>query len=162
MDWASALLQAILTVIIGVTVYALGQVAVKFFIEPLDKLSETIGEVLDTLVYYSNIYTNPVIEHEPIEMTTLRKDAEKTLRQKATLLLSKASRVRLYGFASFFRVIPPKKNIIEAHKELIFLSNSCFSGNPEGTFKSAEKIKILLISRKAPPSIPDKLRVPYK
>jgi NTP pyrophosphatase (non-canonical NTP hydrolase) len=59
MDWLFALGEAILTVIIGVSVYVLGEVIIEFYIKPVNELSDTIGEVLDSLVFYANIYTNP-------------------------------------------------------------------------------------------------------
>lgn len=148
MDLGEAFFQALVTVIIGVSVYALGEVTVKFFIEPVNQLSETIGEVLDTLVYYANIYTNPFRAGEPTEMTDARGDAAKSLRQKATLLMSKATRVRWYSFASFFEIIPTKQRVEDAHREMIFLSNSCFTCDPVETFKTSERIRILLASTK--------------
>ena len=138
--------QAMLTVIIGVLVYAFGEIAVKFFVEPVNVLSQTIGEVLDTLIYYANIYTNPVREgeSESKEMSELRKEAQKTLRQKGTLLISRANRVRWYTISSFFRILPKKDNIKEAHRELILLSNSCFTCDALKTYKSSERITELL------------------
>jgi hypothetical protein len=150
----SPLSQAALTVIIGVAVYALGQIVVKFLIEPVDQLSQMIGEVLDSLVYYSNVYTNPVIGAEPREMTELRNEAQNKLRQKATLLMSKASRVRLYSLASFFRIVPRRESVNKAHGELIFLSNSCFLRMTDSlrTFESSENVKKLLTSKEWNPS----------
>jgi hypothetical protein len=140
----SPLYQACLTVIIGVAVFALGQVVVSFLVEPVNKLSEAIGEVLDALVFYANIYTNPMQTSATSEMKDDRKKAQNELRQKATLLMSRASRVRWYGLASFFKVIPRKENVKKAQHELIFLSNSCFSCDPLKTFESSEQITKLL------------------
>ncbi len=132
--------QAMITVIIGVSVYVLGQVIVKFFIEPVNLLSQTIGEVLDTLIYYSYIYTNPVTG--PIVKSEVedRQRAQDALRQQATLLLSKDSRVRWRRVSSFLKIIPSKENVKKAHSELIFLSNSCFKCDPKKTYESSERI----------------------
>jgi hypothetical protein len=160
MDYPSALFQALLTVIVGVVVYALGEVAVKFFIEPVNRLSETVGEVLDTLVFYSNVYTNPVTKDQNQTLTQAeiddRSEAKKALRQKSTLLASRANTVRLYGVAAFFRAIPTKSRVDEACRELVYLSNSCFTCSPTGTYKSDQRIRILLTSREPAPQVPAK------
>jgi hypothetical protein len=163
MEYSSALFQALLTVIVGVVVYALGEVTVKFFIEPVNRLSETVGEVLDTLVFYSNVYTNPVTKNQNQTLTREeiddRSEAQKALRQKSTLLSSRANTVRLYGVAAFFRAIPTKNRVDEACRELIYLSNSCFTCNSKGTFESDQRIRILLTSRKPAPKVPVEDRV---
>ncbi|MGD0070286.1 MAG: hypothetical protein ABSB71_01840 [Candidatus Bathyarchaeia archaeon] len=154
MDWLFALGEAILTVIIGVTVYALGEVAVKFYIEPVNKLSDVIGEVLDSLVFYSNIYTNSARAPISEEENKFRLEAQNTLRQKATLLSSRESRISLYSVASFFRAVPKKESMQDVYSGLIFLSNSCFQCNPIGTSLLSERIIKLLTSREIPPKVP--------
>jgi hypothetical protein len=142
------LYQASLTVIIGVSVYVLGQIIMMFFIDPVNKLKLTIGEVLDILVYYANVYTNPRNTHEPDEMTQRRNEASDALRQKAVQLKSRANLVRLYSLASFFRMVPREEEVNQAHSELIFLSNQCFTCDPVRTFESSEKTQKLLSFRK--------------
>lgn len=107
----SPLSQAALTVLIGVAVYVFGEIVLKFFIEPLDQLSRMKGRVLDSLVYYSNVYTISVTTGESKEFVDLRKKGYEDFRRKATLLISKATLVRLYSVASFFRIVRRKGNV---------------------------------------------------
>jgi hypothetical protein len=83
-----------------------------------------------------------------------RNEASGTLRHKATLLLSRATQIRLYSVASTFRILPSKQAINEAHGDLIFLSNSCFKCNSIGTFQVAERIKKLLTTNEIPLKVP--------
>jgi hypothetical protein len=143
----SPLGEAALTVLIGVTVYVFGQIIVKFFIEPLDELSRMKGRVLDSLVYYSNVYTNPAQASDPKELTDLRKKGYDDLRQKASLLMPKIALVRMYRVASFFRIVPKKANLQKVHSNLILLSNACTSKDPnissEASKASDEIVKLL-------------------
>lgn len=50
---------ALLTVLIGVVVYALGQIFSNFVIEPIHKQDEIRGEIADSLVFYADVYSNP-------------------------------------------------------------------------------------------------------
>ncbi len=123
--------QVTLTIIGGITIFVLGQIFMKFFIDPVQELSSAIGEAIDALEYYSNIYTNPRKPNEPQELTNARKDAQDEIRKKASLLMAKKSRVKLYGFASFFKILPKERNLLMAHGNMIGLSNSCFMTLPE-------------------------------
>ena len=120
----AAVFQASLTVLIGVSVYVLGQIISKIFIEPIHQLRLTIGEISDVLIFHANIYTNPgkCTSQEMRETQTI-------LRQKAALLISRAHVITGYKIASFFRLVPRINNIRNAHRELIKLSNRVFKGD---------------------------------
>ena len=109
---------------------------------------------MDTLVFYANIYTNPTKDVAIGEEWKLRTQASDALRQKATLILSRKTRIRLYSVATFFGAIPTENAIDEAHKDLIFLSNSCFRCNPIGTSLVSDRIVKLLTSGEIPPKVP--------
>jgi len=44
-----------LTVFAGVTTYVLGQLILKFLIEPVHELKRTIGEIAHSLVEHANV-----------------------------------------------------------------------------------------------------------
>jgi hypothetical protein len=50
----SQTLQAALTVLGGVFVFVVGQVIVKFFIEPFQERAKLLGEIAGSLIYYTN------------------------------------------------------------------------------------------------------------
>lgn len=135
------LLTVSLTVIVGVTVYALSQIVSKFFIEPIHKQDEIRGEIADAVDYYANIYTNPGDTGIPDELKT---ETATVLRQKATLLQSKTHLIRLYGVFSRLGFVPSRKHVNKASGRLIGLSNQIFDGDPMRNYQWAEDVKILL------------------
>lgn len=50
------------TVVSGTLVFVVGQIILKFIIEPIHKQKEIIGEIADALIYYANLYTHPVFK----------------------------------------------------------------------------------------------------
>lgn len=86
-------LTSSLTILGGVLVYVLGQLISKFYIDPVDKLRETMGELRDILIFYSNVYTNPgTAKNEMMDETSDK------LRKMATLILSRFSLIKGYEF----------------------------------------------------------------
>lgn len=134
-----SVITACLTVIIGVTVYALSQIVSKFLIEPIHKQDEIRGEIADSLAFYANIYCNPGSGAQQA-----MNEASKVLRQKATLLRSRTYLIRWHGFFSWINLIPKIENIENASRNLIALSNSIFRGDPAQNNQWAEEIKELL------------------
>lgn len=111
--------EVTLTILGGVSVFVLGQVFLKFLIEPLHDLRKFRGEIANTLIFYANVYCNPGIGPRE-EMD----EAQKVLRQQASQLLAKAHALPWYGLWAFLRAVPSRKNILEASGCLIGLSNS--------------------------------------
>jgi hypothetical protein len=136
-----SLITASLTIIIGITVYALSQFVSKFFIDPIHKQDEIRGEIADALDFYANIYTNSGSTGIPDEE---KREASMVLRQKATLLQSRTHLIRLYGFFSWLRFIPRRENVNKACGCLIGLSNQIFTGDPLRNNEWAEETKYLL------------------
>ena len=112
------------TIIGGVTVYVIGRIVEKFYIEPVHKQSNLIGEIADSLIFCANIYGNPGVG-KPEEMD----EASKILRQHASQLMASTQSIRAYWLLQLFRIVPKHKNIISAHQNLIGLSNSVYREN---------------------------------
>ena len=51
----SEALKIALTALLGVVVFVIGQIAVKFLIEPLHDQKKLIGEISGTIIFYSNV-----------------------------------------------------------------------------------------------------------
>jgi hypothetical protein len=114
-----------LTICGSVLVLVIGQIIIRFFIDPLIELRRMIGEVADTIIFYANIYANPgVASKEDCD------EASEFLRQKASLLRARAKAVPLYSLFSFLRIVPGLKDISVASGNLIGLSNSVHKGDP--------------------------------
>ena len=52
------------TVISGTLIFVIGQIILKFIIEPIHKQKEIIGEIADALIYYADVFSNPAYEDE--------------------------------------------------------------------------------------------------
>ena len=128
--------QAAITTLVGVSVFVLGKVIFYYFIDPINKLRLTIGEIAYILSFYADVITNPG--------TCTRgkgQDVQDILRKKASKLISNAYLIKWYKLFSLLKIIPKFKDLLDAYHGLIFLSNSIIRGDPEKNYKMLEKIK---------------------
>lgn len=137
-----SVLTAVITVIIGVAVYAFSQIFSKFVIEPIHKQDEIRGEIADSLIFYANIYANPG------GGTPQHAAAANKFRQLASSLMSRTQLIRNYRFFSWVGLIPEKSNVLKAHSNLIGLSNCInvggYANQNRARAKSADEVKKFL------------------
>jgi hypothetical protein len=136
---AESVATAVITVIIGVAVYALSQIVSKFVIEPIHKQDEIRGEISHSLAFYANVYGNPG------SSTSKHSEATDKFREQACLLASKTRLIRKYGFFSAIGLVPCAQNVQKACGNLIGLSN-CINktGSSTQNVQWAEEIRKLL------------------
>jgi hypothetical protein len=124
---ADPYLTATITIIGGVTVYVLGQIISKFFIEPYHEYRKTVGEIAYTLTYYANVSAAQAKEE-------LQDEASKAFRQNA-------SRLKVTAFQiPFFRLLPRFQSVMHASAGLIGLSNVVYRDNWDHIDKHRNKI----------------------
>lgn len=137
-------LTAGLTIIGGVVVFTCGQLIERFFIEPAHELSRLIGEIGDSLVFYSDRYSNPGVgSPEAME------EAHTVLRQRASQLRARAQAVRGHELWRAVGVLPGSASVTEASRGLIYLSNAIHQGQAERNLDTAERIRELLRIRES-------------
>jgi len=147
----NVILTSVITIVGGVFIFVLGQIFLKFFIDPIHQLRSHFGRITDGLIYYADVYFNPGSNTEERE-----KNASGELRKLASELIAKTSAIPSYRFWSTFKIVPNLSDIREARKGLIGLSNGVFGagGNSiyqiEGNTKCVENIKAAL---KLPPEL---------
>ena len=112
--------QVFLTVFSGVLVFALGQVFVKFVIDPIQALYKVIGEVGHALIYYANRYSNTQVCLKSEMM-----EAHEAFRRLSGQLFLHAHVVPWYGVWATLRFLPPHGDVQKAGGQLIGLSNGC-------------------------------------
>lgn len=144
----SEALKIALTALGGVVVFVIGQMVVKFFIEPIHEQKKLIGEIAGSIIFYSNVGTGVeqyyydqirAINQSDDPMKDIAIDrykdilnghwsksdeASRTLRRQATELLGKTHGIPLYNVWSFFRRVPKLNDVIAASSQLIGMSNS--------------------------------------
>lgn len=115
------LLTVCFTILGGVAVLVFGEIAVKFFIEPLHKYEKLLGEIAHSLVFYANIYSNTAaFPHDDERLT----EAKRKLRQHASDLRASAWTLRGYPLWRILGFVPAKQNIMNASTNLINLSHA--------------------------------------
>ncbi len=119
-------LTSAITVAGGVIVLVIGQLTLRFFIEPIHDQAKAIGEIVYVLMFYADLYANPGAVTAP-ESQRVAADA---LRKTASQLMAASHRIRAYGLWAWLRFAPPFRGVLEATRDLIFLSNSVFHGDP--------------------------------
>ena len=134
---SQALLTSVLTIIGGVTIIVLGQVFLKFFIEPIHQLLAHIGKITDLLVYHSDVFLS-IGGLNTFEQT---RNASQDLRKAGGELLAKGHIIHWYKLWSILRILPKKDDIFHAHIELIGLSNGVLKSDPTSNTKHLELIK---------------------
>ncbi len=129
------------TVISGVLIFVLGQIVVKFLIDPIKELKEILGEIQFSLIFHAQaIYT-------PVEDRAGEDAAQKVIRDLASKLRAKIEVIPWYSLCSRIsrEFLPPKKNIMDASSQLIGLSNSVKKEDrSEVNRNRVEKIRKLL------------------
>jgi hypothetical protein len=116
---ASSIITAVLTIIIGVISFVLGQIAIKFFIEPIQRQQEHIGKIAHYLIFYADLWANPGFGPDD-----KIKEAEKKFRQLASELRALTNLVKGYYYFSSLGIVPSYIEIETSARNLIGLSNS--------------------------------------
>lgn len=134
-DLEKILVTSFTTICGGVILLVVGQLIIRFLIDPLSDLRKLIGEISDILIYYANVYANPGAGDIEIQNV-----AQNEIRKMASLLRAKSNALPIYDLFSKLRLVPSKKNISIASTNLIGLSNSLHQGNPEMNDRQARAI----------------------
>lgn len=129
-------LTASLTVIGGIIVFTSGQLISKFTIEPLYNQKKVIGRIADLLIFYANVYSNPGTgkpEH-------LKAASEET-RKLASELVARTVAIPFYRLWNKLGLVHSLKDVREAQRNLIGLSNSTYKGDPLVNASRTKKIE---------------------
>lgn len=130
-------ITALFTILGGVVVLVLGQLAEKFFIAPIHKQAEIMGEIGHSVVYYANV-AGATDLHPPERV----EEAKITLRRQASELRSATWAIRWYRLWDWLGFVQKRKNVLKATEELIGWSNSLHRG--DAAADRIDRIKELL------------------
>lgn len=141
-------LKIALTVLSGIIVFVIGQIVVKFVIEPIHEQKKLIGEITGSILFYYNVgarmepYYYQQIKllndsDDPLKEIAIDRykeilkkhwstsdEASKVLRQQASDLLGTANAIPFYRFWAFLRQVPKLEDILEASTQLTGMANS--------------------------------------
>ena len=122
------------TVFAGVAVFVVGQIVVKFFLEPIQEWYKLRGEIGHSLIFYANVYSNT----QACDDSVIR-EANGTFRRLSCELFAKVSTIPLYSLWSFLHLLPTRSNIEKAGGYLIGLSNGCLDKSEYGTDRNDQR-----------------------
>jgi hypothetical protein len=107
MGWeiTKIVLTASVTILGGVFIYVLGQIATRFFIEPYHEYRKLVGEIADALVYYANVSSSSNVD--------IKEKASDKFRQQRSLL-----RVRAEHEVIDDQLLPVAEKVEQAHLPL--------------------------------------------
>ena len=118
-----------------------GQLIIKFFIDPIHEQAKVIGEIAYTLAYYAPIYANPVGMTRTVSgpRGDLVQEAEDALRHQASRLIATTMAIRWYGLA-YVVFAPSRKTVLKAAISLIGLSNLVRTGSSKDNMEIRDDI----------------------
>ena len=120
------LLTSAVTVLGGIIVLVLGQIATRFVIEPIMEYRKVVGSIADALLYYAHFFADSgprVVEAQEV------KEAAERIRRLAVELTAKTITIPGYRFLGRIGVIRPYDVMLKARRALWGLSNSLMRGD---------------------------------
>ncbi|EJN2875135.1 hypothetical protein NPT70_000388 [Salmonella enterica subsp. enterica serovar Goelzau] len=96
--------SAFSTVVAGVLVFIIGQIMLKWFMEPLLSMKEQLGKTSALFLREQSVITN----------CSDKDDVVNQLKECASSLLAKKSAITLYCLFSCIRIVPSAKNVQSA------------------------------------------------
>jgi hypothetical protein len=138
-DLDKILLTALATVFGGVSVFVVGQVLTRFFIEPIHEQRQLVGKVADALLYYAHYLADSF--DRPIAEVG---EAPDRFRRLATELMAKTVAIPGYRFWGWLHIVRPFGEIVKARASLFGLSNSLHRKDWERKIALAQEIAAAL------------------
>ena len=117
--------QNLILVIVGVVIGSLSYLSKSFIFEPLQDLRKVQGSIRNRLKYFAGVLTSPgSVKKE------LSDEASRVCRELSCELEEKYYSIPFRNALIKFKFLQPERNIDEAARKLIFLSNSAHAGKP--------------------------------
>jgi len=114
--YSSEFQTAAITVLLGFVVFVLGQIAQRFFIEPIQEQKRIIGRIAYVILYYANVMA--------LAPKPRQDEASEELRKLAGELRATLWIVPSYRLFQGLGLVEKRENIISASAGLVGWSNS--------------------------------------
>ena len=110
------------TVVVGVLVFIIGQIMLKWFMEPLLSMKEQLGKTSALFLREQSVITN----------CSDKNDVVNQLKECASTLLAKKSAITLYCLFSYIRLVPSAKNIQNATQSMNLIAGLIQQNDKKG------------------------------
>lgn len=111
-----------LTVISGVLIFVIGQIILKWFMEPLLSMKEQLGKTSALFLREQSVITN----------YSDKDDVVNQLKECASSLLAKKSAITLYCLFSCIRLVPSAKNVQNATQSINLIAGLIQQNDKKG------------------------------
>jgi hypothetical protein len=117
-------MTVLLTILSGTTVFVLGQLILKFVVEPAAELRKTIAQISQFLIEYGSVIHNPGVPPKETE-----RQVSDGLKNLSGQLRSHLCLIPCYGTTARVLRLPARDSVLRASDDLRWLSNSSDSKN---------------------------------
>jgi hypothetical protein len=123
-----AIETALLTLGGGLILFVLSNVFLKFVLDPIQILKRRIGEIAEEIMYYSNLYTNPLNyrsdsgRYPTKEQVKRYRDGSDRLRRLSSSLRGDINVIPFYGIVRIVFRLPSLQNIL-LHNAMFYTGN---------------------------------------
>ena len=131
----------------GVLAFVMGQIAVRFFIDPIHDQKVLIGRIAEALSFYADVVVEPRPLSDAVPEERRQDHLEKSeralnhFRELASQLLPTVHAVPWYGLWSKIPgLVPDRGSVRVAYDEMIGISNS-WGGGPGSNEKAVLRIR---------------------
>jgi len=129
-------MEIFVTIISGVSVFIVGQLIVKLFVEPFQNYRKTVSDIAYALVVYANVYANVGLVDKALE-----KEASKEFRDLASRLQSYIYLLPYYQCIALLTSLPSRDSLIGVSNDLIGLSNGISASNIDLIIPNLERVE---------------------
>jgi len=126
---------AAITVVLGFVVFVLGQIAQKFFIEPIQEQKRIIGEIASAVLYYGNVSS--------MARPEIQLEAYASLRKLAGQLRATLWSIPCYRLFEFLRMVEKRENVLTASAQLVGWANSVHTKDGGAPLRTSAIVKAL-------------------
>jgi hypothetical protein len=109
------------TIVTGVTVFILGELILRLFIEPIQEMKKLQRQLIEDMSFYANIYTNATIDSPEFRIKIY--EVSDLLRRNAVKIESIIHIIPLYDLCVKANLVPHKNEIYTIKGKLICISN---------------------------------------
>lgn len=128
---------AIVTAVLAVLVFVIGQAMLRFVLEPVQEQNKLIGEVAHALLYYSGRGDHYGFQAEELQ------EGRKHLRNLAGRLRASLFYVPFYRVLARLGLVPKKEHTLEAARQLLGWSNTMVNERSSQSVRNEERRMII-------------------
>ncbi|MGO8990456.1 MAG: hypothetical protein ACLQGU_02520 [bacterium] len=139
-------MTTLLTVVSGALVFIIGQIAIKFFLDPINEQSKVMRQIISSMIFHGDLISNP--GPEPADK---RMQLCELLRHQAGDLSASTNGIPWYNFWESIGLVPKRDRILSVCSALIGLSNSVFGTADKEGIRLWKQHILIGLSRKGKP-----------